>query len=474
MESSRERSTLAGRLLPLALVPVLAWPGAAIAHVSQRALVLLLPTGHYIWGGAAAVAATFALLAFLPGRWLASALGWRAALWSGGPTIAPVTSGLAFAVMVVLILAGLTGSRDPLVNPLPLAVWTVFWVAFVILHALLGNLWHFVNPWTGPLALIRRIAGLPDAPMLRLPEAVGLWPATAGLFAIFWFALVDLAPDDPARLARAVALWWAVHLAAMIVFGEAAWRERGEALSVLTGFLARLAPVGRDRAGRVVLALPGARALDGPAPRGTAAFLLLALAGGSFDGLNETFWWLGRIGINPLEFPGRSAVVVENTAGLAGMWLGLLAVYWAAVWSGARLAGGGLAQAAGGVLALSLLPIALAYHLSHYLIVMLINGQYVLVALSDPFGTGADLLGLGRHFVTTSFLNQLTTVSLIWDVQAGVIVAGHIWAVILAHAIAVGQWGPGRAAALSQVPLAGLMVVYTLFGLWLLSTPIGA
>ena len=51
---------------------------------------------------------------------------------------------------------------------------------------------------------------------------------------------------------------------------------------------------------------------------------------------------------------------------------------------------------------------------------------------------------------------------------------GHVWAVVLAHAIAVRHWGPGRAAALSQAPLAGLMVLYTLFGLWLLATPTGA
>ena len=55
---------------------------------------------------------------------------------------------------------------------------------------------------------------------------------------------------------------------------------------------------------------PGAQILRAPplAP-GEAAFVALAIASVSFDGLAATFWWLARLGINPLEFPGRSAVL---------------------------------------------------------------------------------------------------------------------------------------------------------------------
>jgi len=51
---------------------------------------------------------------------------------------------------------------------------------------------------------------------------------------------------------------------------------------------------------------------------------------------------------------------------------------------------------------------------------------------------------------------------------------GHLWAVILSHAIAFRVHGTPRIAAIAQVPLAALMVAYTVFGLWLLSTPTGA
>jgi hypothetical protein len=59
----------------------------------------------------------------------------------------------------------------------------------------------------------------------------------------------------------------------------------------------------------------------------------------------------------------------------------------------------------------------------------------------------------------------------IWNLQAGAIVLGHVVAVFAAHAIAGRRHG--HAGALSQAPLAALMVGYTVFGLWLLSTPTG-
>jgi mannose/fructose/N-acetylgalactosamine-specific phosphotransferase system component IIC len=65
-------------------------------------------------------------------------------------------------------------------------------------------------------------------------------------------------------------------------------------------------------------------------------------------------------------------------------------------------------------------------------------------------------------------------VRLIWMTQAGVVVAGHVIALLLAHAIAIRAGQSTRRAALAQAPLALFMVAYTVFGLWLLATPRGA
>jgi len=190
--------------------------------------------------------------------------------------------------------------------------------------------------------------------------------------------------------------------------------------------------------------------------------------------LNETFWWIGVIGLNPLEFPGRSLVMRENLAGLALANAALLAAFAACLWLGERLAGTRRPLAMSfRLFAPSILPIALGYHVAHYLTALLVEGQYVLKALNDPLGTGADFLGLGDFYVTTGFFNTPGTVRAIWLTQAGAVVAGHVVAILLAHALAVRDAGSTRRAVLGQAPLAAFMVAYTFFGLWLLASPRG-
>ena len=53
----------------------------------------------------------------------------------------------------------------------------------------------------------------------------------------------------------------------------------------------------------------------------------------------------------------------------------------------------------------------------------------------------------------------------------GAIIAGHVLAVLVAHGLAWRLHRTASGAALSQLPLTALMVGYTVFGLWLLSTP---
>ena len=144
--------------------------------------------------------------------------------------------------------------------------------------------------------------------------------------------------------------------------------------------VARFAPVERDEEGRLALCWPGAKLLAAePLPPSGIAFLLLALSSVSFDGLSKTFFWLGLFGVNPLEFPGRTAVIGSGTFGLVLTFVLLAAVFLFAVWLGQRLAGSGppLGQAAG-LLVWSIVPIALAYHVAHYLTALLVDGQYAL------------------------------------------------------------------------------------------------
>jgi hypothetical protein len=52
------------------------------------------------------------------------------------------------------------------------------------------------------------------------------------------------------------------------------------------------------------------------------------------------------------------------------------------------------------------------------------------------------------------------------------IVSGHVIAVVLAHVAALRLFGSARAAAASQMPMAALMVAYTMLSLWILAQPV--
>jgi len=445
-------------------------PTSAFAHASDRGHVLLLPTGYYLLGGAVAVAVSFLVLALLPA--IAPARLWRRrlALFEAGEGLRLAVSLLSFAVFAALVVAGFVGSRDPLSNPLPLTIWTLLWAGLVLVQGLLGDVWRWLNPWYGPWRLAGGLLG-PRAPW-RLPAWLGCWPALVLFFAFAWFELVDPAPDDPARLATAAGLYWLLSFLAMLSFGYRPWSRQGEFLTLFFTMVARFGVV--ERTGRrLELCLPGAK-LFGAAPLAASgtAFILLALSSVSFDGLSKTFFWLGRFGVNPLDYPGRTALMGIGAFGLVLTFLLLAGAFLAAVWLGQRLAGDGIPFGrAAGLLVWSIVPIALAYHVAHYLTALLVDGQYALVALSDPFARGWNLIGTAHLHVSAGIVAGAHSAWWLWNAQAGAIVAGHVLAVLVAHGLAARLHGGARATVLSQVPLTFLMVAYTVFGLWLLSTP---
>ena len=210
----------------------------------------------------------------------------------------------------------------------------------------------------------------------------------------------------------------------------------------------------------------------GALPLSGAAFVLLVLASVSFDGLSRTFWWLDLVGVNPLEYPGRTVLIGANSLGLIGVFCALVTAYLVAVLLGRCLAGStsGAGESLGRFV-VSIVPIAFGYHFAHYLPAFLVDVQYAVRALSDPFALGWNLIGTGNLHVTASFLANHHSVQVIWNFQVAGIVAAHVVAVAIAHFLALSDAPRLRDAVLSQFPMTVLMIGYTLFGLWLLATP---
>ncbi|MCR8725011.1 hypothetical protein [Frigidibacter sp. ROC022] len=427
----------------------LALAGPAHAHASERMVILTLPTGPFLVGAGLAV-----LLGVVAGSLGGRLPGFGARRLADWPGEGVALSWLGFAALLGLLAAGTWGDRDPLENPLPLVLWLGIWVALVLASSVLGDLWRPIAPWRGPVRLVRRLLGRRGGIGL---SRLGHWPAVLGLLAFSWFENVSLAPSDPWVLARVAGLYWLTIFLLAVAEGED-WLDRGEALTASFALFARVAPLWRDREdGRSVLkiGLPGAQIVAMPVlSAGEVGLVTLLITSVTFDGLSESFWWLGRIGINPLEFPGRSAVMGIHSLGLVVAW-GLVT---ASILGAVALGG------AGRTVLLSFLPISAGYHVAHYLVALLSQGQYGIAALNDPLGRGWALLGLPDHWASFGFLTDRGWVWAIWGTQFTLILGAHLLAVVLALKLA------GRKLR-AHLPVTVLMIGYTVLGLWLLATP---
>jgi hypothetical protein len=460
-------------------------PGTVWAHAGERGYVMLLPTHLFMMGGTAVVAVTFVIALAVRSMWIVDKVVRARELfrWRGNLALL-VPSYLSLAFLIALIVAGNSGSTDPLANPLPMVTWSLLWIGLVFVHVLLGNVWVFINPWRAIdhlLGVLSPGVKSEPAPILKYPKALGYWPAVALLIVLVWFENVSPSPQDPGLLANVVTGYLVLTIVGMRLFGRKTWLEHVEILSVYFRMVSWLAPVkwgvdefnGRPARGRTAVNWPCAQLISlTPLTVSGTAFVLSALAAVSFDGFSHTFRWLGLVGANPLEYPGRTALIPFNTAGLIGACIALILAYWGAVTLGhtrdRQLAD---ETGLGRKLAVSMVPIAFAYHLAHYLPAFLVEAQYAVRALSDPFNVGWDLFGTAHMHIKDSLRTHHLYIELSWYVQMAGIVIGHVAAILVAHIIALREVKAGSATAYRQIPLNVLMVAYTFLGLWLLSAP---
>lgn len=460
---------MSGRVIMSLAAVFLLLPSGAVAHEAAGGLILLLPTGFYAAGAAVAVAASFLLFAVVPQKVFHRVTTATISLFRMPQGAGGYLSLASTALVLLLLVAGEIGAHDPLRNPLPLVLWTVGWISMTLACAFFGNLWAVLNPWTGLVDIVRRRF----QPCMTLPARLGYLPAVLQFFCFIWVDLISPHSMDPDRLVLLLSLFWGVNFAGMVLFGKDEWCARAEPLHVYFRLVSKIAPFGTDRSGQVRLGLPGVHAgILPPLPRSGVGFVLLSLAAGTFDGWSTTFRWMGMLGFNPLNYPGRSAVIWQNTLGLLAAWALLWVIYHGCVRVGAVLARARDAEAdLAGRLIYSILPISIAYHGSHFLTRLLVDYQYIYQMLSDPFARGWNLFGTAHLHTTTSIFSRPESVLVIWNSQTAIITIGHIIGISIAHMIALDRLGTGGRAIASQLLLAVFMVGYTALGLWLLGAP---
>ena len=418
-----------------------------------------IPLWLAYYGAAAVLVLSFAALGALWKRPLLEEEA-RRPLLLGTSVLRVLLGTLGLALFVLVFFAALAGERSAGTNLAPTFVYVVFWLGLVPIVVLLGNLWHWLNPWRAAAdaaAWLWSRSRLEWDPPFAYPERLGRWPAAVLLFAYATLELGWTDPSDPRALALAIAIYSWIMWVGAAAFGRATWFANADAFSVYFGLLSRLAPfVVQD--GRISRRRMLAGVARRDEPPGTLAFVAVMLGSVAFDGFSRTRYWVDRVfGLSEAKY------VAANIGGLAAAVVVVAGAFVLAI-ALARIVGRSRARLTDAFVG-SLIPIALAYVVAHYFSLLLVGGQLVVPLASDPFGYGWDLFGTIDYRINVSPLSF----NAIWAVQTAALVVGHVIGLVLAHDRALALFESPKIALRTQYALLALMVLYTVGGLWLLS-----
>jgi hypothetical protein len=432
------------------------------AHGIGGAKDLPVPAGYAIAGAGVALAVSFVVLAvaWRTPRFDADTKGRPAPGWLAGIVD---SAGFAWALRLVGLLffgyvvwAAVAGP-DLLTNPVFGVVYVLLWVGAVFASFLFGPVYRALNPLrTLHLVLTRLLGGRPERGLFMLPRWVGYWPASLGLFAFVWLELVYpggtfLAP---------VRLWFAVYIAIGMVgsalFGSV-WFERADPFEVYSTLVGHLCVLGRRADRRLVVRSPLGN-LDGvPVRPGLVGVVAVLFGSTAFDSFKDSPVWIRFI--QSLD----TNVVLVNLAALVTFCV-VVGVTFAAATMATGVDDGDSRGLLPDKFAHSVVPIVVGYIVAHYLSFFVTVGQQTVVQLSDPMGTGANLLGTGGLRVDYWIVGQPTFLAV---TKVLAVVTGHVLGVIAAHDRAI-KLLPRRHQLTGQVPLLLVMVFYTVTGLYLL------
>jgi hypothetical protein len=447
-----------------------------VAHGIGSVQDLPIPTWLFYWGAGVVLVVSFVLLGALWKRPLleSHAEGRPSGNGFSGFVLGPVRivlQALSVALFGLVWASALFGDTDPFRNLAPTWVYVVFWLGVPLLSVLLGNVWRALSPWRAmadAFVWIRERGGGEASPLAEYPERAGRWPGAVVLFAFVSLELAYSDPSSPRALAFAIALYTYLALFGMAAFGRDTWERTGEGFAVLFGLLARLAPL-HVAEGRIRLRWPFTGLAGAERIPGTVAFVAVMLGSVLFDGYSRTStWqnWMTDIEAPYLvDHPNLGELLVTG-ASLGGLLTAVLLV--ALAYRGACALSRSSVNAPRSLVPdflRSLLPIAFVYVVAHYVSLFLVQGQFAVPLLSDPLGRGWNLIGTAHVVPDLTVLSPNTT----WYVQVGALTAGHVAGLAVAHDRAVTIFPDRRDALLSQFAFLGLMVLYTVGGLWVLS-----
>lgn len=449
----------------------------------------------YAWGAALALALSFVVVAVFV---TSAGMEPRVLSKTSGFTITVGARSIFFArlastgALTLCILSGFLGTQAPFEN----VNMTLFWIVFVLcvpyLVAVLGDFYSVANPWDALASWLEAWLGRPEV-RVDYPAALGYFPAVLVYFVFIWLELFGrLSPDG---LSLALLCYTAYNLVGSLVFGREAWFRHCELFGVIQRLIGGMAPLEWQLKKSSTHASPKAcirlrppfvgLLAESRADLSLAFLILFMLASTAFDGLHSTVVWVSAYWSE--VFPHiaswlggtrKEQIAVANKLYRYwdSAWLGLSPGVYLVVFAVTAASMKWMTKSAVSVrtlvtrFALTLVPIAFVYHFTHYYTLVFSQGGQLVRLASDPLGRGWNLFGSARAHVDP-YMFEINTV---WHTQVGMIVAGHIASVWLAHREAARLFPSRRSATFSQMPMLVLMVLFTAFGLWILSVPLAS
>ncbi|MFL2677939.1 MAG: hypothetical protein ACJ0GN_01100 [Candidatus Actinomarina sp.] len=342
-------------------------------------------------------------------------------------------------ILSLLILPGLIGNEEAKTSITPLIIWVFLWIGVPVLGLVFGDIYSKFNPLS--------IIPSPE----KKPSTV--WFAAALFLGLTWFELVWRKPGNPTHIGIVFILLMLITTVTRIIFSKASIEV--DPLHLLHHLYAKL---------RFTLSKPIYKnMLENIANlsnfKGMEYFILLMIGTVTYDGLRGTTFWYNLFGSSTLD-------ITFSTFAFFGINIIIIGSYRFACWFALKVSGE--KQDLNNISLLfghTMLPIAFAYHVTHYLSLLLYESQTILYRLNDPYGIGWNLFGIDDVSI-----NYFLTPVALWGIQVFVTLAGHMLSVVLAHDLAIKLFGHQQSDKTQYIFLL-ITVGLTLQALFVLSVP---
>ncbi len=344
-----------------------------------------------------------------------------------------------FIILTLLIFPGLVGNEGAKTSITPLILWVFLWIGIPVLGLIFGDIYAKFNP----------LAIFPSNE--KRPSTV--WLASVLFLGLTWFELVWRKPGNPTHIGIVFIVLLLVTTVARIFFGKASIEV--DPLHLLHHLYAKLQfTVSRPIYKNMLENIANLSNF-----KGMEYFILLMIGTVTYDGLRGTTFWYNLFGSSTLK-------ISFSTLAFLSINIIIISSYRFACWFALKVSGEKKELNEISLLfAHTMLPIAFAYHVTHYLSLLLYESQTILYRLNDPYGIGWNLFGVEEISV-----NYFLTPVALWGIQVFVTLAGHMLSVVLAHDLAIKLFGHQQSDKTQYIFLL-ITVGLTLQALFVLSVP---